>query len=112
MQLYIEVRDYDSFNSNDHVDDIYANISLTPNSSFTLITTYNGVYGNSKIELSYRLQCGSNFYGNSCTTFCMARDDSEGHYSCGPDGEKICLSGWSDPSTDCKTCKLYTSVYT
>ena len=106
MRLYIEVEDNDVF-YDDHVDDIYVTISLTPSSSFTSRTAYSGVHGNSRIELSFRLQCGSNLYGNNCTTFCEARNDSEGHYSCGTSGQRICLSGWSGPSSDCITRKLY-----
>ena len=107
MRLFIEVEDYDSFNSDDHVDDIYVTISLTPSSSFTSRTAYNGVHGNSRIELSFRVQCTTNFYGSNCATYCVARDDSGGHYSCGSNGEKLCLSGWSDPTTDCTTGTMH-----
>ena len=101
--------DYDpAFDDNDHVDDIYVNISLTPSSSFTSRRAYNGTNGMSVIELSFRLQCKSNFYGSDCATYCVARDDIVGHFACGPDGDKICLSGWSDPSRNCTIiCKLY-----
>ena len=110
MRLFIRVDDYGQFNftTNDHVNDIYVTITLTPNSSFTSTRAYNSVNGMSTIELSFRLQCTSNFYGSDCTTYCVARDDIEGHFDCGPDGEKICLSGWSDPSRNCTIlCKLY-----
>ena len=107
MRLFIEVEDYDSFNSDDHVDDIYAAISLTPSSSFTSRTAYNGVHGNSRIELSFRVQCKTNFYGSNCATYCVARDDSGGHYSCGSNGEKLCLSGWSDPTRNCITGTMH-----
>ena len=108
MRLFIEVEDYDSFNSDDHVDDIYATISLTPSTSFTSRTAYNGIHGNSRIELSFRVQCKTNFYGSNCATYCVAMDDSGGHYSCGISGQKICLNGWSGSSSNCITRKLYT----
>ncbi len=108
VRLFIRVDDYDRFNANDHVNDIYVNITLTPSSSFTSTRAYNGINVISVMELSFRLQCTSNFYGSDCTTYCVARDDIEGHFDCGPDGEKICLSGWSDPSRNCTIiCKLY-----
>ena len=103
MRLFIEVEDYDSFNSDDHVDDVYVTITLTPSSSFTSRRAYTGIHGNSRIELSFRVQCSSDFYGSNCATYCVPRDDSVGHYSCGSNGEKICLSGWSEPASDCTT---------
>ena len=103
MTLFIEVEDYDSFNADDHVDDIYVSISRTPSSTFSSRAAYNGVHGNSRIELSFRVQCGRNFYGSNCSTYCVARNDSGGHYTCGINGERVCLSGWSEPSTSCTT---------
>lgn len=108
VKLYIEVVDYDPYNSNDHIDNVYVTISLMPNSTFTPRRQYTGIYRNSRIELSLRLQCSSDLYGNNCTTFCVARNDSEGHYSCGLNGEKICLSGWSEPSSNCTVRKSLT----
>ena len=108
VTLYIKVEDYDFFSSDDHVDDVYVPISLVPSSSFSSTTRYNGVNGNSRIELNFRVQCTSNYYGSNCATYCLRRDDSGGHYTCGSNGEKICLSGWSDPSTDCTTRKPQT----
>ena len=106
VRLFIQVEDYDPIGSNDHIDDVYVTIMLTPNSSFNSRTAYVGITENSRIELSFRLQCTNSFYGSNCTTFCMPRNDSEGRYECGPDGERICLSGWSDPSRNCTVCKL------
>ena len=109
VRLFIQVEDYDPIGSNDHVADIYVTITLTPNSSFSARRAYNAsdTNGNSAIELSFRVMCTSNFYGSDCATYCVARDDREGHFDCGPGGEKLCLSGWSDPSRDCTICKLY-----
>ena len=105
VKLFVEVNDKDLI-FDDHVDDVYVTISRTPSSVFTSRVTYTGIHGNSRIELSFRVQCDSNFYGSNCATFCVARDDSGGHYACGPNGERICLAGWSEPSSDCTTRKL------
>ena len=110
VRLYIKVEDYDSYNSNDDVDNVDVTITLMPNSTFTPRQWYTGVYGNSRIELSFRLQCGSNLYGSNCTTFCVARNDSEGHYSCGSDGQKMCLMGWTEPTNNC-TVRKYQELY-
>ena len=111
VRLFIQVEDYDPFGPDDHVADIYVTITLTPNSSFSARRAYNARDTNrnpgSVIELSFRVQCASNFYGSDCATYCVARDDREGHFDCGPDGENLCLSGWSDPSRNCTICKLY-----
>ncbi len=107
MILFIEVEDEDIL-FDDHVDDVYVTITRTPSSSFSSRTAYNGIHGNSRIELSFRVQCAANFYGSDCATRCVPRDDSGGHYSCGSNGERICLSGWSGPSTSCTTGKLST----
>ena len=102
VRLFIKVED-DDYNADDHIDDIYVTISRTPSSSFTSRRAYYGVHGNSRIELSFRVQCKTNFYGSNCATYCAARDDSGGHYRCGSNGEKLCLSGWSDPTRNCIT---------
>ena len=54
---------------------------------------------NTKLEYEYRMVCSSHYYGNDCDTLCRPRDDQFGHYTCGPNGEKICLPGYQkDPS--------------
>ena len=102
VRLFIEVEDADVF-FDDHVDDVYVTITRNPNSSFSSRQAYTGVHGNSRIELSFRVQCTANFYGSNCATHCVARDDSGGHYRCGSNGERICLSGWSELASDCTT---------
>ena len=57
--------------------------------------SYNGDHGNSRIQLSFRVQCEESFFGQNCTTFCQPTDDSTGHYTCGSNGERICLQGYS-----------------
>ena len=53
------------------------------------------VYGDDgKLEYDYRLVCGNSYYGKDCDIICKPRHDNFGHYTCGPDGEKICLEGW------------------
>ena len=103
FQLYVEVFDEDPFDDS-RVDDIYVDSSLSTSSSFTAEQWYPGDHG-SRIRLSFRVQCTADFYGSNCAIFCVAQDDSGGHYTCGSGGERICLSGWSDPSGNCLTRK-------
>ena len=104
VQLYIRVIDSD-YNAGDHVDDIYAEISLTPSSSFTSTRRYSGDHGNGVIHLSFRVQCTASFFLDDCSRFCQPRDDSSGHYTCGVNGQLSCLEGWQDTATNCLTRK-------
>ena len=53
------------------------------------------MYGDDgKLEYDYRLVCGNSYYGRDCDIICKPRHDNFGHYTCGPNGEKICLEGW------------------
>ena len=90
-------------NADDHVDDVYIEMSLSPSSAFTSGQNFYGDHGHSRMEFSFRVQCSSNYYGSDCATYCVITNDSSGHYSCGANGEKICLSGWTDPATNCIT---------
>ena len=99
----MRVVDEDSGNSDDHVDDIYVDVSLSVSSSFTTQTDFYGDHGNSRIRLSFRVRCNANYYGSDCATYCVNTDDSTGHYTCSPSGTKNCLSGWT--GTECNTRK-------
>lgn len=61
-----------------------------------------GVVAN--ITFSYRVKCQQNYYGDSCTTLCIPRDDHLGHYSCDSDGSKVCNLGWSGSYCDTGKC--------
>lgn len=61
-----------------------------------------GVVAN--ITFSYRVKCQQNYYGDSCTTLCIPRDDHLGHYSCDSDGSKVCNPGWSGSYCDTAVC--------
>ena len=66
--------------------------------------------------------CAENYYGSQCDVLCEpkinsmcdengsricdARNDSMGHYSCGGDGNRVCLAGYQNPSTFCIECIL------
>ena len=82
------------------MDDVYVDITISPNEQFTTATNFYGVNGNSRVRLSFRVTCVTNYYGVNCATYCVAMDDDvNGHYSCDTNGGKNCLDGWSGP--DC-----------
>lgn len=49
----------------------------------------------STLRFEYRVTCEPHYYGKGCENLCRPRDDSFGHYSCSPSGERVCLSGWT-----------------
>ena len=76
MQVYIEIVDEDTDGSpNDHVDDIYVDISLSPSPTFSKVMSYNGDHENDRIELSFRVQCEELFFGQNCTTLVFSSTD-------------------------------------
>lgn len=54
--------------------------------------TYNGPAA----TISYRIRvvCDKNYYGKSCTKFCLPRNDTFGHFTCDENGNKVCMAGW------------------
>jgi len=56
--------------------------------------------GHTILEFEYRMICTAHYYGKDCDTLCKPRDDQFGHYTCGQDGQKICLQGWQKDMTN------------
>lgn len=48
-----------------------------------------------RISMDYSVNCTTNYYGPECSTFCMARDDEGGHYTCDSQGNIMCLLGYT-----------------
>ncbi|CAM9970513.1 unnamed protein product [Lampetra planeri] len=51
----------------------------------------------SELRYSYRVVCAEHYYGEGCSTYCRARDDTFGHFSCDEAGQKLCMPGWRGP---------------
>ena len=47
-----------------------------------------------KLKYDFRLVCSDEYYGTDCDILCKPRNDNFGHYTCGDQGEKVCLPGW------------------
>ena len=48
----------------------------------------------SRLDIQVRMYCEANYYGSSCSTYCLAQDSSRGHYVCDDKtGDKICHKG-------------------
>lgn len=56
------------------------------------------LYFDFSLSVTYMLYCDENYYGASCSVYCVPEDsNSTGHYTCDPDtGEKICRTGTTD----------------
>ena len=91
FQLYISVVDED-VDIDDHVDDIFVDITLSPSTSFTPVQTFTGIYNNSMVELSFRVTC-------------LVADTG----TCEVDNPLTCEDGWTDPANGCRTRELIDS---
>lgn len=95
IKIKVEVWDSDD-NGDDHVDFLHSMFRAVPyyNASSAHAISYT-LSARTTLWLKLKVYCDSDFYGESCATFCRPRDDSFGHYSCDPKtGSKICLHGW------------------
>ena len=107
----MRVEDDDPIESNDLIDRVFAvSNGLAISDSFTSPQTYTGIYNNVQAVISYRAVCRQNYYGSQCTTFCVGRDDSTGHYECNSEGQPECLEGWTNLATNCLTRKIFKFV--
>ena len=87
----------------DLIDHITFDRTMTPNNIWSGAITGNSFYDVATFQAEFRVACATNFYGSDCTIMCVPRDDSTGHYSCSDTGQKVCLDGYTDPSTCCVT---------
>ena len=98
----IRIKDSDT-DADDLVDRIVYNMNLSPSSEWTGTITGDAHYNEVTFKAQFRVTCQSNYYTSSCSVYCKKRDNNAGHYDCGSSGQKICKSGWSNPSTSCIT---------
>ncbi|CAL9684669.1 unnamed protein product [Knipowitschia caucasica] len=53
-------------------------------------------YGDSsELRFSYHVVCSDFYHGEACAAYCRPRNDTFGHYTCGADGARTCLQGWT-----------------
>ena len=80
-------------------------------STFSSNTTVNEG-GSNVISLSYatRIECATNYYQSDCSVYCIPTNDNTGHYTCDTNGNKICLPGYGNTSTNCSTAGGDTSM--
>ena len=59
------ISDRDPANSDDMVDHIYFEMSLSPGSPAVTVTQ-TGIFGNGRLEARFSVQCSPNFFGGNC----------------------------------------------
>lgn len=109
LQLITQIFDSDHFSgdgpekNSDMRDDIVDKITAEPafviQEEFSVAKKFTGAF--SSIEFRFRLSCTSNHYGYECSTFCMDKNDENGHYACDSNGNKICVDGYTDSENNC-----------
>lgn len=67
--------------------------------------TLDHIGKNARITYRVRVQCAVTYYNTTCTTFCRPRDDQFGHYTCGVEGQKLCLPGWQGINCEEAICR-------
>ena len=86
------------------IDEIF--IEIPKSIGLTVENEAVGVYHLATLLLSYTLVCSEGYYGSNCSTFCVPHNDTNGHYDCNQvTGEKVCLSGYQNPDSNCTECE-------
>ena len=57
-----------------------------------------------ELSFQYRSQCAADYYGPQCSVLCVGMNsDSQGHYSCDSEGNRVCLPGYTGLEDNCTT---------
>ena len=109
FQLFFVARDDDAgVSSPDHLENIFINIP-----DFQVSSTIGGIYSGNRVTLNmfFYIDCEDDYYGSDCSTFCLAQDNANGHYTCDEDdGSQICLPNYYGPECrrHCRPNEFYT----
>ncbi|KAJ7337254.1 hypothetical protein OS493_010111 [Desmophyllum pertusum] len=98
--------DHDAISADDLMDRYQRQVTVTPTWWASPIKWQEITLGGkpSTTVVKYSVKCNQDYYGPSCTKYCVSRDDdTAGHYTCDKaTGHKICRAGWHGAS-----CKVY-----
>lgn len=102
VQILLTIEDMDE----DLVDMFLIELNGTATASNESVSAttmqYTGLSGIATLEISTAVSCVSGFYGPSCD--CQGRDDDTGHFTCNGAGERVCLQGHQNLTTNCTEC--------
>lgn len=104
----VRMEDHD-IDADDLIDISLFNEVITPGSVWTNVQISQGYYDVASVQAQFRVFCNQNYYGSSCTTYCVATNNNQGHYTCNSNGQKMCLSGWTNVGSqeNCLTRKKH-----
>ncbi|XP_072425477.1 delta-like protein 4 [Chiloscyllium punctatum] len=63
-----------------------------------------------QLYYSYRVVCSQHYYGEGCSDYCRPRNDTFGHYTCGKEGQRLCLPGWQNEYCSQSICQAGCSL--
>ena len=88
------------------VDRNVYNLDMSPNGQWSNQITVAGRYNAVTFTVQIRVSCQPNYYSSDCTVYCAPQNDStNGFYICDTNGNKVCRTGYSNPSGNCLTRK-------
>ena len=103
MQLHISVTSKNATES-ELIDNFFIELDITANDPLSPSREYSGENETAVMRLSFRVACAFNYFGLDCNTFCMDRNDTAAHFTCGESGEIVCLQGYQNESSNCTQC--------
>ena len=99
FEIVIDVEDDDAFRfprfRPQRIDTVLIELTVANASSTSL--TFQGLRNDTPSEaaISFSFTCDTDYYGSLCTVYCLAQDDTSGHYTCDPmTGSIICNDGF------------------
>ncbi|KAI6649065.1 Protein jagged-1a-like [Oopsacas minuta] len=96
VQTVLAVRDFDLSGDNYFTLIDYIDVNWTRSAGEDIERrNYAGAYKNMIVHVGLKIDCWEAWYGEYCNVYCVRRDDSEGHYECDTNGDKLCLEGWT-----------------
>ena len=76
--------DDDGSGPDQYIDTVLIELTVANDSSTSL--TFQGLRNDTPSEaaISFSFTCDTDYYGSLCTVYCLAQDDTSGHYTCDP----------------------------
>ena len=72
---------------------------LTPRATYN--GTFNTILSQQALDMGFRVQCSTNYYGSDCNAYCRPL---KGVNMCNNQEGVVCVQSNRDPSTNCSTC--------
>ena len=107
FEIVIDVVDDDTSEFPDqYIDTVLIELTVANASSTSL--TFQGLRNDTPSEaaISFSFTCDTDYYGSLCTVYCLAQDDTSGHYTCDPmTGSIICNDGFT--GSNCEVQQIH-----